>query len=148
MAVSGASGLLGKINMAATTLYVSDLDKAIDWYRDKLGLEPATTGADEFRFAGYLLGGVFVVLEPMEAAAEPEGAGAGNTTVNLIVEDDPAALYDSLLANGVFCSSLGESPGFVSFLLRDLDGNRFYVTRPHSSEAQEQVQRSIAESSD
>jgi catechol 2,3-dioxygenase-like lactoylglutathione lyase family enzyme len=142
-----AAGSLGKISMAATTLYVSDLDNAIGWYRDKLGLEPATTGADEFRFAGYLLGGVFVVLEPLEAAAEPEGAGGGNTTVNLIVEDDPAALYDSLLARGVHCSSLGESPGFVSFLLRDLDGNRFYVTRPHSSEAQERVQSSIAESS-
>jgi hypothetical protein len=30
--MSGAEGPLGVVNMAATTLYVSEIDKAIDWY--------------------------------------------------------------------------------------------------------------------
>ena len=145
--MSSAEGPLGVVNMIATTLYVSDIDKAIDWYRDKLGLEPTTTGTDGFRFAAYLLGGVFVVLEPIEAALEPAGPGAESTTVNLIVENDPAAVHEALVARGVVCGPLEESPGYVSFLMRDLDGNRFYVTRPHSSEAQESVRRSIEESS-
>ena len=145
--MNSAKGPLGVVNMAATTLYVSDIDKAIDWYRDKLGLEPAMPGTDEFRYAGYLLGGVFVVLEPIEAAVEAVGPGAGSTTVNLIVENDPAVVRDALMARGVVCGPLVESPGYVSFLMRDLDGNRFYLTRPHSSQAQASVRRAIEESS-
>jgi catechol 2,3-dioxygenase-like lactoylglutathione lyase family enzyme len=145
--MSSAEGSLGVVTMAATTLYVSDIDKAIDWYRDKLGLEPAMAGTDEFRYAGYLLGGVFVVLEPIEAALESVGPGAESTTVNIIVENDPAAVHDALVGRGVACGPLGESPGYVSFLMRDLDGNRFYVTRPHSSRAQSSVRRAIEESS-
>jgi catechol 2,3-dioxygenase-like lactoylglutathione lyase family enzyme len=146
-AMSSAEGPLGVVNMAATTLYVSDIDKAIDWYGDKLGLEPAMAGTDDFRYAGYLLGGVFVVLEPIEAAVEAVGPGAESTTVNVIVEKDPADVRDALMARGVACGPLGESPGFVSFLMRDLDGNRFYVTRPHSSDAQASVGRAIEDSS-
>jgi catechol 2,3-dioxygenase-like lactoylglutathione lyase family enzyme len=145
--MSNAERPFGAVKMAATTFYVSDIDKAIDWYRHKLGLEPTTTGTDGHRFAGYLLGGVFVVLEPIEAALEPAGPGAESTTLNLIVENDPAAVHEALVARGVVCGPLRESPGFLSFLMRDLDGNRFYVTRPHSSEAQESVRRSIEESS-
>jgi catechol 2,3-dioxygenase-like lactoylglutathione lyase family enzyme len=145
--MSSAEGPLGVVNMAATTLYVSDIDKAIDWYGDKLGLEPAMAGTDDFRYAGYLLGGVFVVLEPIEAAVEAVGPGAESTTVNVIVENDPAVVRDALMARGVACGPLGESPGYVSFLMRDLDGNRFYVTRAHSSEAQASVGRAIEESS-
>ncbi len=145
--MSSAEGPLGVVNMAATTLYVSEIDKAIDWYRNSLGLEPAMAGSDELPFAGYLLGGVFVVLEPIEAAVESVGPGAESTTVNLIVESDPAVVRDALMARGVVCGPLGESPGYVSFLMRDLDGNRFYLTRPHSSQAQASVRQAIEETS-
>jgi len=143
--MSSAEGPLGVVNMAATTLYVSDIDKAIGWYRDKLGLEPAMAGTDDFRYAGYVLGGVFVVLEPIEAAAESSGPGGESTTVNLIVENDPAVVRDALMARWVVCGPLGESPGYASFLMRDLDGNRFYVTRPHSSQAQASVRHAAEE---
>ena len=145
-AMNDGNGQLGVITMAATTLYVSDIDKAIDWYRDKLGLEPSMPGTDEFRYAGYLLGGVFIVLEPIEAAVEAVGPGAESTTVNLIVENDPAVVRDALMARGVACGRLVESPGFASFLMRDVDRNRFYITRPHSSQAQESVRRAIEDS--
>ena len=141
------AGPLGAVSMAATTMYVSDIDKAIDWYRDKLGLEPAMVGTDKHRHAAYVLGGAFIVLEPIEAALEAAGPGAESTTVNLIVEDDPAVIRDALMARGVVCGRLLESPGFVSFLMRDLNRNRFYITRPHSSQAQESVRRAIEDSS-
>lgn len=144
--MSSGEGPLGSVSMVATTLYVTDFDKAINWYRDKLGLEPAMAGTDGHRYAGYLLGGSFVVLEPIEAAIESVGPGAESTTVNVVIESDPAVVYDVLLARGVACTGLVESPGYVSFLLRDLDGNRFYVTRPRTSEAQESVRRAVEDS--
>jgi catechol 2,3-dioxygenase-like lactoylglutathione lyase family enzyme len=145
--MSKPEGPLGHVGMVATTLYVSDIDQATNWYRDKLGLEPAMNGSDGHRYAGYLLGGVFVVLEPIEAALESAGPGAESTTVNLVVESEPAAVRDALLARGVECGSLVESPGFSSFLVRDLDGNRFYVTKPLSSLGEESVRRAIEEAS-
>jgi len=35
-----------------------------------------------------------------------------------------------LLTNGVSCGEIVESPNFRSFLVRDLDGNRYYVAQP------------------
>ena len=145
--MSKAEGPLGQVGMAATTLYVSDIDQAINWYRDKFGLEPAMNGTDGHRYAGYLLGGVFIVLEPIEAALESAGPGAESTTVNLVVESEPVAVRNALLARGVVCGSLVESPGFSSFLVRDLDGNRFYVTRPLSSQGEAMMSRAIEEAS-
>ena len=145
--MSNAEGPLGVVNMVATTLYVSDIDTAIEWYGDKLGLEPAMAGADGHRYASYLLGGGFVVLEPIDAALEAAGPGAESTTINVLVENDPAVVRDALLARGVACGPLVASPGFASFLMRDLDGNRFYVTRPRSSDAQASVRRALDESS-
>jgi catechol 2,3-dioxygenase-like lactoylglutathione lyase family enzyme len=146
--MSSAAGPLGEVAMIATTLYVADLDKAIEWYRDRLGLEPTTVGTDAFPFAGYLLGGAFVVLEPIEAAAEATGPGSGSTTINVVVNDDPIGIYGALSSRGVACSALGESPGYVSFLMRDLDGNRFYVTKPQNPEAQASVRHSVEVATD
>lgn len=131
--MSSADQPIGAVDVVATSLYVSDIDLAVDWYRDKLGLEPAMVGADGHRYATYVLGGVFIVLEPIEAALESAGPGAESTTVNLVVDKEPAAARQALVERGVVCGPLVRSPGFVSFLVRDLDGNRFYVTKPIES---------------
>ena len=133
-------GPLGTVTLAATSLYVADLDAAVAWYRDVLGLEPAVLGRDGDRYASYLLGGVFVVLEPVTAALEAAGPGGESTTVNLLVDRDPAEVRLELLGRGVVCGPLVTSPGFSSFLVRDLDGNRFYVTRPASDEGRRAVE--------
>jgi len=133
-------GPLGPVQLAATSLYVADLDAAVTWYREKLGLEPAMVGRDGDRYASYLLGGVFVVLEPVEAALEAAGPGGESTTVNVLVERDPAEVHAELVARGVTCGPIVRSPGFASFLVRDLDGNRFYVTRPHDAAARQAVE--------
>lgn len=116
------------MSLVAVTLYVADLDKALAWYEDKLGLTPMAVGSDGHAYASFSLGGSIVVLEPIEAALEPEALGADNTTLNVLVEDDPVAIRTELLARGVSCGEVVVS-GFVSFLMRDLDGNRFYITR-------------------
>jgi catechol 2,3-dioxygenase-like lactoylglutathione lyase family enzyme len=133
-------GPLGTVSLAATSLYVADIDRAIAWYRDKLGLEPAMAGTDGDRYASYLLGGVFVVLEPVEAALEAAGPGGESTTVNLLVDREPADVRTELVRRGVACGPVVDSPGFSSFLVRDLDGNRFYVSRPVSEQARRAVE--------
>jgi catechol 2,3-dioxygenase-like lactoylglutathione lyase family enzyme len=120
---------LGTIELAATTLYVADLDAATAWYAEKLGLEPVMAGTDTERYASYLFGASFIVLEPLTAALEPSPPGAESTTVNVLVDRDPAEVRETLLSRGVRCGPLVVSQ-YCSFLMRDLDGNRFYVARP------------------
>ena len=130
---------LGDIELAATSFYVSELDEAIAWYGETLGLQPMTVGEDGDRYAAYSIGGAVVVLEPREAAIEPCEPGAESTTINLLVSREPAEVRQELIRRGVSCSELVESPNFVSFLIRDRDGNRFYVSRAVSQEARDAV---------
>jgi catechol 2,3-dioxygenase-like lactoylglutathione lyase family enzyme len=122
---------LGKIELAATSFYVADVDAAVSWYEDNFGLRPAMVGTDGHRYASYLMGSALVVLEPREAALEPADPGPETTTVNLIVDRDPNQVREDLVDRGVPCGELVSSPNYLSFLVRDLDGNRFYITRPH-----------------
>ena len=131
----GTSGSpLGTIEMSATTFYVADLDAAVAWYRDVLGLEPVMSGSDTERFATYLFGASFVVLEPLTAALEPSPPGTESTTVNVLVDRDPTEVREALLARGVRCGPVVMSQ-YCSFLMRDLDGNRYYVARARTEES-------------
>jgi catechol 2,3-dioxygenase-like lactoylglutathione lyase family enzyme len=126
---------LGVVDLAATTLYVADLDAAISWYRSVLGLQPLMVGTDAHRYAIFQLGGALVVLEPIEAAIEPAVPGTESTTINLIVSRGASQVRDDLLNRGAGCSEIVESPHYHSFLMRDPDGNRFYVAQPVVSHA-------------
>ena len=120
---------LGAVELAATTLYAADLDAAVQWYADKLGLTPINVGKDGHPFAVFQIGGTLVVLEPTEAALEPSPPGSESTTINLVVKRDADEIRSDLSAVGVTCGEIVESPNFRSFLIRDLDGNRFYVAQ-------------------
>jgi catechol 2,3-dioxygenase-like lactoylglutathione lyase family enzyme len=137
------AGPLGTIELAATSLYVADLDAAVAWYSDKLGLEPMAVGSDGHQYATFLVGNTLVVLEPIAAALEYPDRRADSTTVNLIVDRDPIEVRAELLDRGVTCGPIVES-SFASFLLRDLDGNRYYVTRPVTPEAKAGVDHAAA----
>lgn len=119
---------IGDVTMVAVTLYVSDLDAALAWYDAKLGWQPISVGSDGHAYASFGLAGSIVVLEPIEAALEPKPFGTENTTLNVLVEDDPVEVRERLIAGGVECGEMVLS-GFASFLMRDPDGNRFYITR-------------------
>lgn len=142
--MTDVDGPLGAVTLAATTLYVSDLDTAAAWYLDKLGLQPMAVGVDPDRYASYLMGGAIVVLEPRSAALEGSPPGSESTTVNLVVDRDPGEVRPDLVERGVACGELVESSAFRSFLMRDLDGNRFYVTRPVSDAAGSDVEKAAA----
>jgi catechol 2,3-dioxygenase-like lactoylglutathione lyase family enzyme len=123
------TGALGTIDLAATTLYANDLDAAVAWYDDKLGLTPINISKDGHPFAVFRIGGTLVVLEPIEAALEPSPPGAESTTINLVTKRNADEIRGELIANGVGCGEIVESPNFRSFLIRDLDGNRYYVAQ-------------------
>jgi catechol 2,3-dioxygenase-like lactoylglutathione lyase family enzyme len=130
---------LGTIDLAATSYYVRDLDRAVAWYREKLGLSPVASGTDGHGYASFVMGSAIIVLEPLEAALEAAQPGLESSTVNLVVSRDPEEVRSDLLGRGVTCGPIVPSPNFVSFLIRDLDGNRFYVTRPVSEAAKQAV---------
>ena len=136
--MADGQGPLGRIGLAATTFYVSDLDAAVAWYRDNLGLEPQTLAADG-EYASYLIGGSILVLEPRTAALEAAAPGSESTTVNLVVDRDPANVRSDLVQCGVECGEIADSLHYRSFLVRDLDRNRFYVTRPATDAANTDV---------
>jgi uncharacterized protein (DUF952 family)/catechol 2,3-dioxygenase-like lactoylglutathione lyase family enzyme len=126
-----SAGALGRVVAGAVTLYVGDLDASIAWYRDLLGLEPVEVSADEFPYARFKFGQTTVVLEPAHAATDPHDSDrTGAAAVNLVVERDPAAIRTDLVDRGAVCTPLKRSPGFVTFLVRDPDGHRIYVTKP------------------
>jgi catechol 2,3-dioxygenase-like lactoylglutathione lyase family enzyme len=124
------NGPLGSVDLAATTLYAADLDAAVNWYGENLGLTPVTVGKDGHAYAVFQLAGSLVVLEPIEAALEPAPPGSESTTINLVVKRNADDVRDELCARGVRCGEIVESPSFRSFLIRDLDGNRYYVAQP------------------
>jgi catechol 2,3-dioxygenase-like lactoylglutathione lyase family enzyme len=126
-------GPIGTIDLAAITFYTADLDAAIDWYGAKLGLTPMSVGKDGHPFAVFRLGGSIVVLEPIEAALEPTPPGHESATINLVVKRNADAIRADLIANGVSCGEIVSSPNFRSFLIRDLDGNRFYIAQTASA---------------
>jgi catechol 2,3-dioxygenase-like lactoylglutathione lyase family enzyme len=145
--VSEVNGPLGAVKLLAVTLYVSDLDEAVAWYGERLGLEPVSLGKDAHRYASFLLGGAIVVLEPVEAALEAKDPGSESTTLNVVTDRDPGQVRAELVGRGVACGELVASPNFSSFLMRDLDGNRFYVTRAVTDSAREAT-KAITEQQD
>jgi catechol 2,3-dioxygenase-like lactoylglutathione lyase family enzyme len=119
------------VSYAAVTLYVDDIDVSVRWYADVLGLHPADRAADEFPYARYEVGRLALVLEPAYAATDPvDSDRTGAAALNLVVDRDPADIRNGLVAQGVDCTEIHESPKFATFLLRDPDGHRLYVTRP------------------
>jgi catechol 2,3-dioxygenase-like lactoylglutathione lyase family enzyme len=123
---------LGPVAMAAATLYVADLDASVTWYREAIGLEPLERTEDDFPYARYRIGGLTLVLEPIDAATDPiDSAQTGGAAINLVIERDPASVRAALVDRGVGCTELRRSPRFASFLVRDPDGHRLYITRAH-----------------
>jgi catechol 2,3-dioxygenase-like lactoylglutathione lyase family enzyme len=130
----GNESPLGAVTMAATTLYVADLDASVAWYHDLLEVEPVERTEDEFPYARYRVGGLTLVLEPVHAATDPvDSDRAGGAAINLVVDRDPSDVRADLVGRGITCTEIRESPQFASFLVRDPDGHRLYITRPHTT---------------
>jgi predicted enzyme related to lactoylglutathione lyase len=106
------------------TVGVRDLECAIEFYRDTLGL-PLQYAAPEFSYAAFDAGGTRFSLA---AGTEVHGTGNRNTGIGLVVSDVDAA-YRELSAKGVeFTMAPQKQPwGGYMAMFADPDGNVFYL---------------------
>ena len=111
-----------------TALYVKDLDRAVAWYRDVLGLR-LLTEFEEKRGAAFRIGAsILLLFDPVKCAAPhilPSHSAQGEGHMAFLVE--PAELprcRAHLMEHGVAIEkefSFGGAPPSIYF--RDLDGN-------------------------
>jgi catechol 2,3-dioxygenase-like lactoylglutathione lyase family enzyme len=110
---------------------VSDQDKAIAFYRDKLGFNVI---AD----VPFGEGSRWVELAPPAggcgiAVQTPPGGFEGGTEVGIALEStDVRADHNELVANGVDCDDVMGGDGTVPtmFFFRDQDGNSLLIVEP------------------
>lgn len=100
-----------------TTLYVSDVPAAVDFYTQKLGFSPGFTWGDPPTMAGVNLGDVQIFLQ--QGTPDPKGCA-----VNFVV-GDADELFDFQRANGVeVVEPPGDRPyGLRDYTVRDLYGH-------------------------
>ncbi|MBO0749209.1 MAG: VOC family protein [Porphyrobacter sp.] len=110
------------------TIGVRDLERAIEFYRDTLGL-PLLYAAPEFHYAAFDAGGTRLSLASGGGESSiMHGLPHGNTGIGLVVPDVDAA-YRELSAKGVeFTMAPQKQPwGGYMGMFADPDGNVFYL---------------------
>lgn len=113
------------MNLSYVNIFVSDLPRAIEFYRDRLGLE-LEFSSDEHGYASFAAGGVRLGLA-VPGSDQRELVGR-HTGVGMQVAD-LAAEHSRLLSLGVeFTMQPTKQPwgGFMA-LISDPDGNELYL---------------------
>lgn len=109
------------------TVFVSDLELAVRFYTDTLGLTLKERYENDW--AAVHAGNFIIGLHPL-ADFGPRAGLAGSTTIGLDVEDALEDVIDELASRGVeFVSGIIEdpfSPVRLAFF-KDLDGNQLYL---------------------
>ena len=129
--------LFERATMLATIVRVRDVAASVEWYRDKLGLEPLHVGSDgpEHPIAAFAIAGSVISLWQLPPGEERErGDNDRNTYVVAVMEDDLAPRRAELESCGVEVGELHRSANNEFFWFYDLDGNRFEVSRPLTAE--------------
>lgn len=127
---------MAKLGIYASTVIVSDQDRAIDFYVNRLGWVKRDDSS-------YGNGGRWVVVVPpggeggisilLPSGVERPGAKAGGSTGISLVTDDIEALYSDLSAKGVrFQGPPEQMPwGQKAATFFDPDGNGYFVAEMH-----------------
>jgi len=124
--VSTNAGIEG----GSPTIYITNMDRAVDFYTNALGLKLQTRAADHFAMVdagqGFRLG-----LHPQTEKAPAPGVN-GATQVGLNVTRRLDDVVKSLQARGVQFRDMGSGPifddGFVRLaFFNDPDGNALYL---------------------
>jgi catechol 2,3-dioxygenase-like lactoylglutathione lyase family enzyme len=99
--------------------WVADMDRAVGWYREVLGLSLVRRDGDEW--AEFETGGARLALHGARPEAQPGG------TVVFGVDDLEAARV-ALAERGVSFEHVGEVDGYARYaIFRDPDGNRLQL---------------------
>lgn len=111
-----------------TTIYVSDMDRAVDFYHQKLGLKLIYRAGNEW--CGIDAGdGMKLGLHPASPKAPPPGAN-GASIVGLTVTQSLDAVVDALKQKGVPFKGpiFDDAKGSVRLAyFSDPDGNELYL---------------------
>lgn len=103
-------------------LRVRDYEEALEWYRERLGLEPIHMDAEK-GLAVLALGDTSVTLWQLKAGEEPPAPEAAGSFPIFAVPDAKAARSE-LRKRGVDVGPLNRGGDVRFFTFRDPDGNR------------------------
>jgi catechol 2,3-dioxygenase-like lactoylglutathione lyase family enzyme len=119
--------------MLATIVRVRDVAASVEWYRDKLGLEPMHVGADgpDHPIAAYAIAGSIVSLWqlPPGEARTPQDNDR-NTYVVAVMQGDLETARRVLIERGVDVGEIRRSENNEFVWFYDIDGNRWELSRP------------------
>jgi catechol 2,3-dioxygenase-like lactoylglutathione lyase family enzyme len=113
------------------TIYVSDLQRAVEFYHDTLELRLVLRAGDHWAEldAG---GGFHVGLHPASAHGPAPGT-PGGITVGLAVDEPIVEVVEKLKSRGViFHGPIRDDGGFILAFFTDPDGNPLYLAETGS----------------
>jgi catechol 2,3-dioxygenase-like lactoylglutathione lyase family enzyme len=102
---------------------VRDLDAAVAWYREKLGLEPSLEDPERRHVTFDLGGPTSFTLWQLARIDVPVALGSATAFPVFVVADAERA-WHTLRDRGVLVEPVVDGDGGRSFQFRDLDGNR------------------------
>ena len=123
--------------MMATIIRVHDVAASVEWYRDKLDLDPLHVGSDgpDHPVAAFEIAGSVISLWQLPPGARrPPDDADHNTYVVAVVKGDLEAQRRALESRGVEVGELRRSANNEFFWFYDPDGNRFELSRPLTAE--------------
>jgi catechol 2,3-dioxygenase-like lactoylglutathione lyase family enzyme len=113
------------ITSGLVTVYVTDMERAIDFYTKTLGLELAYRGGPSWAVVRAPDGFGVGLHQTMEGA---EAGTSGSTTLGFRVEGDLADVVEDLRSKGVtFVTDITEETAVPLAYFEDPDGNVMYV---------------------
>jgi catechol 2,3-dioxygenase-like lactoylglutathione lyase family enzyme len=126
-------GIFDQASMVATILRVRDVAASVQWYREKLGLEPMHVGSDgpDHPIAAYTIAGSVVSLwqlPPGQARATEDNDR--NTYVVVVMNGGLEPARRALIERGVDIGEIRRSENNEFVWFHDLDGNRWELSRP------------------
>jgi catechol 2,3-dioxygenase-like lactoylglutathione lyase family enzyme len=128
---------LDQVQLATVAIRVADIDLAVAWYRDILGMEPLHRGRDGNTppYAAYTVAGMIITVwqlaDNQRRSAEENDR---NSYVMFVYSGDIEALHTRLVAAGVKADALRNSANNRFFWFHDLDHNRWEVSQPTSTD--------------
>ena len=117
------------LKQAIPSKVVSDLDKALTYYKKQLGFKVAFTWGDPACYAGVTHDDVDIHLFPED---DHHGMKAGNSASMMIV-DDVASLHEEFVERGVDITQPLKKKdwGMTDFTIADPDGNTIVFAEEH-----------------
>lgn len=116
------------IQSIAATIYVSDMDRAVDFYTKTLGLPLAGRWGNEY--AGIDMGkGLAIGLHPVQSPNSPKPGSRGGIRIGFAVDKSLDDVVNELASRGVVFRGPIIDDGQVRLtFFGDPDGNDLYLT--------------------